>query len=1140
MTMTQTDDISAGLASRQEQTRREQAAAEVLERVQRRREAAAMSASLPSAMPEQPRREQAEPSGESWAEKAGAVVKDMAMGATVEAPRALTHGALDAVNEGVQSIYQIGDWLRANGVGPDGYLEFFGPDGLISWKSGDVPADKVPQVPNINEPRSTTGRVLSELSQWVTGMVIAGKAAPVAKLATAGRAGAVASAMGRGAVTDFAFMDEAGPSLSDLVQRVPELQNPVADFLSAKQDDSAVERRLKHSLEGLGLGVATDAVVSGMKALRGFARAKKAGGGEEQIAQAVREAQAQKDAVRAQYRAFSEKMGNPSDGLFSGPDKLHRAADDVSGAIPKAGQKAIGTGKEADHTYINWSRIDTPDDVKAVLQGMADKFKGRIDKERRGVMTFSEIKDAAQAEDAWNILMERRKGQPLNAEQSLAARNLWTSSADKLLQLAKEVQADPSDVNMVALRKQLATHHAIQTEVIAARTETARALASWRIPSESSVFSPRLLSTMLSQEGGGPEVTLAIAENIAKFGAMGDLRGLAKFAEKSWSAKTKDAVLEVWINALLSNVKTHVVNSASNLLVLGQQMVERRAASALSSAMGSDAVAPGEALAMLNGISAGWRDALVYAAKTLRTGESGNYSGKIELPRQRAISAEAFGLSQDTMLGRAGGALANYVGAVVNVPGRALATADEFFKTIGSRMELHALAHRQTMAELSAGKIQAGQVKGRYAELLDSPPDYLKAGAQNFADYATFTNDPGRLANTISMLANQYAPIRILLPFVRTPANIMKYVAERSPAAPLMESFRADIAAGGARRDIALARMGLGTFTLFAMTDAAMSGLITGAGPKDKAQKAALRRTGWQPYSFKIGDRYYAFNRLDPLGAQIGFAADLGETLANSAEGANDADLEELIVTAVFSAASNMTSKTYLSGLTSFFEAMGDPDRYSQSWLKRMAGSLVPAGAAQVARGIDPTMREAQTMLEAVQARTPGLSDSLPAVRDLWGRPVSYQSGMGWAYDAFSPVSASLYKPEPIDKEIMRLGVTVNKPNKKIQIDGVSIDLTKYKGAYSRYVELAGNGAKDPAWNMGAMDFLNAVVQGKHPMGQIYQLYADGPDGGKAEFIRSTLVEYRDRAKAQLQREFPQIDNDVDKMQAALKRFNFE
>ena len=1135
--MYQTDDnLSAAFADGQKEIRLSQAGAWAQERAERIRANRFLGASLPSAMPEQTQREQAEPGGESWTDKAGAVAKDVAMGATVEAPRALAHGALSAVNEGLQSIYQLGDWLRENNIGPDGYLEFFGDSGPVAWKSGNVPAEQIPQLPNMDAPRSTTGELLSGLSQWTTGMILTGKAAPLAVLSKAGRAGAAASAMGRGAVTDFAFMDEASPALSDLVQQYPSLRNPLADFLSAKQDDSAVERRLKHSLEGLGLGAVTDGVIHGLKAMRGLRNGKSTGAAEEQLDNAMREFVTQKDAVRAQYRAFSEKMGSPSDDLFSEPDKLRRAADDVAGAMGTEGQKAIPSGKEAEHTYINWPRINTPDDVKAVMQGMADKFKGRIDKERRGVMTFAEIKDAAQVEDAWRILMERRKGQPWNAEQSLAARNLWASSADKLLQLAKEVQADPSEVNMVALRKQLATHHAIQVEAIAARTETARALASWRIPAESSVFDPRLLASMLAQEGGGPEVTLAIAENIAKFGAMGDLRGLAKFAEKSWAAKTKDAVLEVWINALLSNPKTHVVNSASNILVLGQQMVERKAAASLSSALGSDAVAPGEALAMLNGISAGWRDALAYAAKTLRTGESGNYSGKIELPRQKAISAEAFGLSQDTLLGRAGGALANFVGSAVNVPGRALATADEFFKTIGSRMELHALAHRQAMAELSAGKIKAGQVKERYAELLDSPPDYLKAGAQNFADYATFTNDPGRLANTISMLANQYAPIRILLPFVRTPANIMQYVAARTPAAPLLASFKADIAAGGARRDIALARMGLGSFTLFAGADMAMSGLITGAGPKDKAQKATLRRTGWQPYSFKIGDRYFAFNRLDPLGAQLGFAADLGETLANSAEGVNDADLEELIVTATFSGASNMVSKTYLSGLTSFFEMMGDPDRYSESWLKRMSGSLIPAGAAQAARGIDPTMREAQTMLEAIQARTPGLSDSLPAVRDLWGRPVSYQSGMGWAYDAFSPVASSQYKPEPIDKEIMRLGVTVNKPNKKIQIDGVSIDLLKYDGAYSRYVELAGNGFKAPAWNLGAMDYLNQVVSGKHPaMSQIYELYGDGPDGGKAEFIRNTVIKYREWAKDQLLEEFPDLEIDVRRKGEKLK-----
>ena len=70
MTAMQNDDLSAGLAEFQAQTRREQAAASLLDEVERWEKSEALTSPF-SAMPEQPRREQAEPSGESWAEKAG-------------------------------------------------------------------------------------------------------------------------------------------------------------------------------------------------------------------------------------------------------------------------------------------------------------------------------------------------------------------------------------------------------------------------------------------------------------------------------------------------------------------------------------------------------------------------------------------------------------------------------------------------------------------------------------------------------------------------------------------------------------------------------------------------------------------------------------------------------------------------------------------------------------------------------------------------------------------------------------------------------------------------------------------------------------------------------------------------------------
>ena len=67
--------------------------------------------------------------------------------------------------------------------------------------------------------------------------------------------------------------------------------------------------------------------------------------------------------------------------------------------------------------------------------------------------------------------------------------------------------------------------------------------------------------------------------------------------------------------------------------------------------------------------------------------------------------------------------------------------------------------------------------------------------------------------------------------------------------APLFTKFRADISAGGARRDLALTRMATGSMLMFTMADMALSGHVTGGGPANKEQKDALYRSGWQPYS---------------------------------------------------------------------------------------------------------------------------------------------------------------------------------------------------------------------------------------------------------------------------------------------------
>ena len=92
---------------------------------------------------------------------------------------------------------------------------------------------------------------------------------------------------------------------------------------------------------------------------------------------------------------------------------------------------------------------------------------------------------------------------------------------------------------------------------------------------------------------------------------------------------------------------------------------------------------------------------------------------------------------------------------------------------------------------------------------------------------------------------------------------------------------------------------------------------------------------------------------------------------------------------------------------------MSDPQRYGEGYFQRFAGSLVPAGVAMMARAMDPYALEADTMLERIRSRVPGLTKRLPVRRDLWGEPIAYRSGLGAIYDAVSPIYSRREKPRP-------------------------------------------------------------------------------------------------------------------------------
>lgn len=797
-------------------------------------------------------------------------------------------------------------------------------------------------------------------------------------------------------------------------------------------------------------------------------------------------------------------------------------------APDKVASSAAGRASNPSKTFINYARIDTPEDVQKVMGRLADMAAPAPDSARAGARTFEAMKLDAAHQNAWDVLMSRRAGQPLSDAESVAARELWAATTDKVAELAQAAADTPSEANLFAFRKMLSVHDMVQNQVLGARASAARSVASWRIPVGSPAERLRDVTDSLNASGGS-DVARELAMRVSALARAGMVQEMTAVTQKGAYATTRDAVVEAWINGLLSNPTTHAANTISNSSVVFVRMAERGIASKISATLGSqDGVAAGEASAQFFGLRQGLKDAFRYAYKSMKTGESGYGMNKIETARQGSITSDAFKLSSDSGLGRG----VDLLGGLVRTPGRALTAEDEFFKTIGYRMELNAQALRQATSELPEGSTQA--IKQRIAEIVANPPQNIRMAAIDSATYQTFTNAPGKLAQSIGRLTSTYPALKVILPFTRTPANILSFTFERTPLSPLLSKFRADVAAGGARRDLALAQTLLGSAAMATFADLTLDGKISGRGPAERGQREALMREGWKPYSLKLGDRWYSYNRLDPVGSLVGMSADFTEMLQQAQHSTlEDADTEKVAVASALAFAGNITNKTYLSGLSSVIDALNDPQQSAEGWAQRLAASVIPAGVGQAARTMDPTVRQVYSMMDAIQAKVPGLSKDLPPRLDMWGEPLTTESGIGKPFDAFSPIYSMKPTPEPIDQEILRNDINLTIPGKKVSFDGASVDMGQFPHAYARYVQLAGNELKHPAWGMGAKDLLNAIVTGKHPLSEVYKLKSDGPEGGKDLFIRGIVNDYRKMARAQILQEYPDIREQVDAKKAA-------
>jgi hypothetical protein len=456
-----------------------------------------------------------------------------------------------------------------------------------------------------------------------------------------------------------------------------------------------------------------------------------------------------------------------------------------------------------------------------------------------------------------------------------------------------------------------------------------------------------------------------------------------------------DKVLE-WYKAGLLGWPSQVANLGGNTLFRASRFVEDVIAGALdatsSKLLGTERqIYVGEnAVALL-----GMRRALVEGWKDFE--KDGSRLFQLKGPNME--KALKHGSVAEDLL-QYGGTIAGKKGNFVRFHIDLMGISDNYSKLVSQIDSLY----RQTYRNLRKGGVEGFQVKpgenltsaterivGELREnhkqwLTEQDFDFQKLKrfepmlkeAEEAARRDTFQEELPGAARAIQQVFQRHPILQFLVPFFRTPTNIARETIKRTPMG-FLGVAKNWAKMTQAERVSALSKPIMGSSVMALMMTAAATGEVTGGGPTNPEAQDALKAIGWQPYSLRVGNQWFSYQRLEPLASLMGFAADYVEATKRG----EVKDPRAMAEKAFASIAENLTNKTFLSSLTGFASALSDPKQNLPGFVKQLQGSAIPNSIGfipfgHLARALDPVYRQTEVgTLQPFIAKIPGLSQTL-------------------------------------------------------------------------------------------------------------------------------------------------------------------
>jgi hypothetical protein len=489
-------------------------------------------------------------------------------------------------------------------------------------------------------------------------------------------------------------------------------------------------------------------------------------------------------------------------------------------------------------------------------------------------------------------------------------------------------------------------------------------------------------------------------------------KGVTRMSESIWGNAKAAALLNVRYNMMLSSWRTHFFNFLGNsasgvyqhLMVSPVKMginnlnyANQLAWSKLNPNFKpdpADRITRHQWYAELRGHYAGFRDSLALAKEIAMGRDIGE--GKVW---------NELGLRYNVINVPTG-----FWAKAGTTPVRLLEAGDAFFKNQYYSSKVHEMASTQARYD----QVHNGwNYKERYQFHVDNPDSAVQEMAKAFAAKQTYTNDPNvyggvlaALAKGVSTAQNKSLMVNMIVPFVRTPANLLSYSMEMIGANAVLsapKTYNAIMHGTQHESQEALARLTIAAGLWLSIAEMHQNGDITGTGPSNWEERKVWEAAGWQANSIKVHGKWYDISRAAPAGQSLATIASVFDFIAMTEQQRKGGI--EWVGAGLLYTADMIVDDSYLSTVSDVITAIQSKEEArSRSITSSLITSIVvPNLLRDLRRPADEVRRSTTSvnLLDQVQKQMQNanpftfgmdipISEQLPPTRDWTGKPVDY------------------------------------------------------------------------------------------------------------------------------------------------------